>query len=98
LSEHVKDLYSSLAGFDFLLTKTLWKDGPSRHLSLGERFEVTVYRIVWPMYSAIFIGESLLLWAGAVGIDFAHRRRRWRNREAIKPKGLRDSRDVVEGK
>lgn len=93
-SEHVKDIYSSFAGFDFLLSKTLWKDGPSREPSFGEHFEVTVYRIIWPMYFVMLFGESLFLWAGAVGIDFALGRRRWRIREATKPKGLCDSMDV----
>ncbi len=97
-SEHVKDLYSSFAGFDFLLTKTLPKDGGTRHLSLGEHIEVNVCRIVWPMYFAILFGESLFLWAGAVGIDFALRRRRRRIREAAKPNGPRHRINVVEGK
>jgi hypothetical protein len=100
-SEHVEDLYSSFAGFDYLLSAEKWKERDKRRFDYATygwgkygHFEVTVYRVFWPM----IVGEWLFLGVGAVGIGFALRRRGKRILEAIKSKGLPDSVDVVEGR
>jgi hypothetical protein len=93
-SEHVEDLYSSFAGFDYLLSAEKSKEKDKRVFDYATygwgkygHFEVTVYRVYWPM----IIGEWLFLGLGAMGIRFALRRRGRRIREAIKSKGLPDS-------
>jgi hypothetical protein len=93
-SERVKDLYRWFAGFDYLLAseKWKWKDESRLVRAASERFEVTEFRIFWPM----LFGEWLLLWGGVIGIRFALRRRRRRIREATRSKGPPGSMDVVE--
>jgi hypothetical protein len=95
--EHVKDLYSRFAGFDYLLSAEKWKEKDRKGFDFAvhgwekyDHFEVTVYRVFWQM----LIGEWLLLGIGGMGIAFALRRRRRRIREASKPKGLPDRMDV----
>jgi hypothetical protein len=99
-SEHVKDLYSSFAGFDYLLSAEKSKEKDKRVFDYATygwgkygHFEVTVYRVFWPM----LVGEWLFLGVGAVGIGFDLRRRGRRIRKALESKRLADSVDGVEG-
>ena len=99
-SEHVKDLHSSFAGFDYLLSAEKRQEKDIRRFDYATygwakygHFEVTVYRIFWPM----IVGEWLFLGVGAMAIGLALRRRGRRFREATKSKGLPDSVDPVEG-
>jgi hypothetical protein len=98
--EHVEDLHSSFAGFDYLLSAEKWKENDKRRFDYATygwakygHFEVTVYRVFWPL----LVGEWLFLGVVAMGIGFALRRRGRRIREEMKPTGLPDSLDVVEG-
>jgi hypothetical protein len=97
-SEHVKDLYSSFAGFDYLLSAEKRKEKDKRSFDYATygwgkygHFEVTVYRVFWPM----MVGEWLFLGVVAMGIGFDLRRRGKRIREAIESKGLPMRVDLV---
>jgi hypothetical protein len=57
-SNHVKDYERTFVGYHFLLGSSKWQTvGPPTARLAGQTFDVTEYRIFWP----VLIGEWLLL-------------------------------------
>jgi hypothetical protein len=64
-SQHVKDYERSFAGYDFLFAGPKWESqGPPIATTPGQTFDVTEYRIFWP----VLFGEWVVICLAAVSL------------------------------